>query len=732
MLEKQENKLRLSQDVFLFVCADRGGAAFVTEAIQHSDTTVVTVPEFQFNNCKPQGNVDLVDILRPQLFSRDLYDLKPPVTRSVDFFGREEVLKSLSTEVQYGMSHIGIFGLRKIGKTSLVNRVASLIRNRGWARIVHVDLQRVNAINPSGAYLLWHLGEALFDADRQLRRQSALRLFGRYELFSEIADQERVWELFDHDLRLSMSLNSSPIVLMMDEIERIYPTSPSSRWSQDFVRVWQLLRGIDQETPGRLRFVISGTNPRCVEDHAVLGVDNPIYSYFSINYLGPLARREATDLLESYGQKVGLQWSQGATLRASEDTGGHPALLRTYGSMMHKRFLPRSQVVSPSVEDAREIAQEFLVQQVPLLAQIVAILEDQYKDEFEILKTLTLGRVYEFQELAQAFPDDTAHLLGYGLCAVPARATNLEIRLLQTYLQERERATRAEIREGGAGSLVGTRIDDEYEILSLISGHGGYADVYKAARLSISPGEPKNAAIKVLRFGQLSMLEREVDVLQSLHHSNIVRVLGSGRLPEGQVYLAMEYLDGQSLRSFCTASTRPSEKRLLDWSMSLLDALSHMHPRQEDIRALRKATVGDEPTLQSILEARYGYVHRDIKPENVIITSRGPVLIDFNISVRASAPVATVSATPGYLPNVPLGGSWSPTVDLYQLGLTLLQVAAGAEYTGENRQDLMSIAQTYCSHRTVALLEGLLKADQGGFQTAFTARRSALAALAAL
>jgi hypothetical protein len=726
------DQVRLSRDVLIVFCLNSSVAKELSDAAKEIETTVAVLPEAALYNCRPQGSAELIEILRPRLYSRDLYDHKLPVTRSNDFFGRNAILDSLRREIRSGQSHIGIFGLRKIGKTSLVNRLGTALHNDGAVTVAHIDLQRVVAINPSAAYVLWHIGEALFDDNRRLQRSSLRRLFGLHEVFTDIPKPEQVWELFDHDIRVLMSIQTGPIVIILDEIERIFPTDAASVWAKDFVRLWQLLRGIDQETPGRMKFVISGTNPRCVEDHAVLGVDNPIYNYFTVSYLGPLQQSEGVELLSTYGRRMGLNWSANAMRRALEDTGGHPAILRTYASMMHRKFTPRNKPVTPDVDNAQEIAHDLLVQEGPLLAQIVAILEDQYRDEFEILNTLALGRVREFRELAREFPDDTAHLMGYGLCQTPTKATRLDIQLLQTYLQERERAQVKAVR-GGPPDFVGLVIDDEYEILSLVSGSGGYADVYKAARRGTSTtGSSGHAAIKILRYGKLSILEREVETLQAMSHPNIVQVLGSGRLPDGHVYLAMEYLEGQTLRSYCAASARPSEARLLNWTASLLDALFHMHPKTREIRAMRAKGATSEQSLQDLLEARYGYVHRDIKPENIVITSRGPVLIDFNISVRASSPVLTVSSTPGYLPYPPIGGSWSPTIDLYQLGLTLLQVAAGAEFTGDNIDDLLAMAADNCKPRTVAVLTGLLDAPSDGYQTAYTARRAAAAALDAL
>ncbi|GAB7005819.1 hypothetical protein JCM18899A_32920 [Nocardioides sp. AN3] len=549
-------------------------------------------------------------------------------------------------------------------------------------------------------------------------------MFGCYETYSEVPDRASVFELFDHDLRVVHERVNLPIIIMLDEIERMFPTSGDSLWRTDFIRFWQLLRGFDQERPGTLRFVISGTNPQCVESHAIFGEDNPIYSYFSTTYLGPFSQDEAGDLLRTYGARMGLEWQTAVVARAFSDTGGHPALLRTFASMMHRNSHPRRETVTPTVEDARDVSARFLTEQGPLLAQIVAILEDQYSDEFEILRILALGRVHEFREMAKAFSEDTAHLIGYGLCGQPDETTRVSSQLLQTYLQRRESLAKAPARTGSAVAMVGVEVDSRYLIESLISSDGGFADVYRAKNIRPSNGAPQTVALKVLRNGRLSVLEREVEVLQRFEHRNIVQFIDSGRLQDGAVYLAMEYLDGLTLRAYCEAATRPSEQRLMTWMTALLDALVHMHPKESQLRRLR-AESGTEESLQQLLESRYGYVHRDIKPENVIVSDRGPVLVDFNISSRVSVAVETVSATPGYLPPELIGTSWSPRVDIHQLGVTMLQAAAGDGLVESNRDDLVLVMRSTVSPKTADFIEKMMDTSSAGYQTAFTARRDA-------
>jgi len=709
------NEMRLAQDVIVVVTADPRGREIFEESATQAGITALVLTLSEARGLRPFGQREFDGVVRSRLYIRDLYDLKSPVTRSADFFGRSVVLTQIERELANG-SHVGLFGLRKIGKTSFINRLRESLRNRSAGHIAHVDLQRANAINPSASYLLWHIGEALADSNRRIRDIAQLRLFGRFDAFSDIPNPVSVFEMFDRDLKMVLDRTGQPITLILDEIERIYPQDRSSPWREEFVRLWQFLRGVDQEHPGLLRFVISGTNPQCVEHHAILGVDNPIYNYFSVQYLGPLTHIETTDLLMTYGQKMGLNWSAPAIDRAFNDTGGHPSLLRTYASMMHMKFATRTEAVTTRDVDAREIASQFLVRQGPLLSQIVAILEDQYEDEFEILSTLAQGKVHEFRELASTFPTDTAHLIGYGFCQEPGRAVRLSSGLLQTYLQRRSN-TRSLTTGQADSSLIGELVDGTYRVESLISSSGGFADVFRASHI----GDPdRYAAIKVLRQGKLSNVEREVELLQRYVHANIVKFYGFGRLPDERVYLAMEYLDGQTLESYCEAATKPPEHMLLTWAYSLLDALVTLHPKESELRRMRAQNVS---SVSELMEARYGFIHRDIKPENVIVVASRPVLIDFNISVSASTPVATVSATPGYLPVELLGPTWSPRVDLFQLGLTLIQVAAGHRFDGENRDDLIDVMRRSISAPASAFLERLSDKTGDGYLTAYTARQ---------
>ena len=100
----------------------------------------------------------LDDILAHWLFGRNFYDDRGPVVGD-HFFGRGREIAKLTDRALEGR-HSGVFGLRKIGKTSLLYAARDRLRSRANALSVFVDLQGA-ALGPPGADAAWHLGKGL-------------------------------------------------------------------------------------------------------------------------------------------------------------------------------------------------------------------------------------------------------------------------------------------------------------------------------------------------------------------------------------------------------------------------------------------------------------------------------------------------------------------------------------------------------------------------------------------
>ena len=196
-----------------------------------------------------------------------------------------------------------------------------------------------------------------------------------------------------------------------------------------------------------------------------------------------------------------------------------------------------------------------------------------------------------------------------------------------------------------------------YKIESLLD-KGGMSLLY----LGIHPETFEPIAIKVLSSKSVShpeMVERflrEAEIIELTNHPNIVKLFGHGKW-EGGVYIAMEFIQGISLRQMILQEAM-SLKRAIEVVIQIGHALTHLHA--------------------------HGIIHRDLKPENILLTAQGGVkVIDFGISqmyTEKEAPQrARALGTPVYMSpeqrDNPLEVSFS--TDVYALGVITYELVLG-------------------------------------------------------
>ena len=166
-----------------------------------------------------------------------------------------------------------------------------------------------------------------------------------------------------------------------------------------------------------------------------------------------------------------------------------------------------------------------------------------------------------------------------------------------------------------------------YEIRGLL-GTGGMAEVYRAHDTKLS----REVAIKVLPAAlaadaeRLSRFEREARAASALNHPNIVSIHEVGGI-DGISYIAMELVDGKTLRELLSSGPVPP-KKLLSLAAQAADGLAKAHAA--------------------------GIVHRDLKPENLMVTRDGFVkILDFGLAKLV--PIGFESAGGPNLPTVTRG-----------------------------------------------------------------------------
>ncbi len=204
--------------------------------------------------------------------------------------------------------------------------------------------------------------------------------------------------------------------------------------------------------------------------------------------------------------------------------------------------------------------------------------------------------------------------------------------------------------EVGEGSVL----DGRYRLLERI-GSGGMADVWLAEDSHLQ----RRVALKVLhrRFAQdrefVERFRREAEAAAGLQHPHVVAVFDRGDV-DGTYYIAMQLLEGRSLKQLIEAGLTPEQAAGL--VRQVLEAAGFAH--------------------------RHGIVHRDLKPQNAIVDAEGEVTVtDFGIA-RAGASEITqagsVMGTPHYLsPEQAQGLDVTTVSDLYSVGVILYEALTG-------------------------------------------------------
>ena len=201
-----------------------------------------------------------------------------------------------------------------------------------------------------------------------------------------------------------------------------------------------------------------------------------------------------------------------------------------------------------------------------------------------------------------------------------------------------------------------TIVDGRYRIISRV-GSGGMADVYCAEDLQLG----RRVALKLLhgRFAEdaefVERFRREASAAAGLQHQHVVSVYDRGD-HEGTYYIAMEYLEGRSLKQLIVDEAPLPPTYAIDLVTQILRAARFAHKR--------------------------GIIHRDLKPQNVIIDSEGRVKVtDFGIAKAGASDMTqtgSIMGTAQYLsPEQAQGLAVSAPSDLYSIGIILYEMLTG-------------------------------------------------------
>jgi WD40 repeat protein/serine/threonine protein kinase len=246
--------------------------------------------------------------------------------------------------------------------------------------------------------------------------------------------------------------------------------------------------------------------------------------------------------------------------------------------------------------------------------------------------------------------------------------------ILRTLLDLQSSSSNQSLLEGNVvADLVGPLHDSDsiligkqfgpYRVLSLL-GHGGMGSVWLAER--VDGLFARQVALKLIHPALMGKVmteraSREREILASLNHPHIARLIDAGFSDDSQPYLALEYVAGTTITEYCDEHRLPLHSRL-ELFRQVLNAVQYAHAHL--------------------------VIHRDLKPSNVLVTQDGQVyLLDFGIAKLLTEGKATETEltrvggralTPDYAaPEQIAGAPITTAADVYALGVIFYELLTG-------------------------------------------------------
>ena len=382
--------------------------------------------------------------LQERLYAADFFDRSGPV-EGKDFIGREKLLQDISQKLSAG-SHIGLFGLRKMGKTSIIKALIArshvLTPHMSW---VHVDLLAILPINRTATFLFHRIAEQIVaTVPRAVLTAVGCRVIGVPRRFSDIASTEaaiRAFERsFDEDLRAvlrHLKAEGKQLVLVLDEIEQLFPLPGQPEGFKGYDAFLQYVRGVAQEVGG-LSVLVVGVNSQISEaqffgatrhGHGSGGRrQNPMFAFFSTRYAEPMDTDDIKTMLRSLGKSSGVSFGHEAVDQIEHFVGGHPYLIRKYCSLLIRG---KERPVDVTREHVIAARQDFIRQESSVFAEMCQVVKEYYPEEFAVLHRVATEGGRPAESINNAI---LAHLAGCQLVAIHDGRVEIGTELLKEWL----------------------------------------------------------------------------------------------------------------------------------------------------------------------------------------------------------------------------------------------------------------------------------------------------------
>jgi tetratricopeptide (TPR) repeat protein len=302
-------------------------------ALRASDFNVMPIPLTLLDEGKIAGRVIPESLVLRKHLERflgrgyDPYNVRHPVSDVLNFFGREALARELIDNRLIAGQPIGLFGLRKMGKSSLMRYMQRLMPcPTAWLDLqAGVDLaalyERILRAWNNDATARFNVDLGL--QDTQLKSDDPSARF--FQLAQDALD------------KLDNQIPEARLAVFLDEIELIIPPADAEGpVLKRYLSLMRMLRGLVQED-GRVLFMVAGVDVSINRINRWGKEQNPLYQLLQEVCLPPLLKDDCIQMIRNIGRQVELSYADDAEICVARASGGHPFLARQLCSLAYKQ-----------------------------------------------------------------------------------------------------------------------------------------------------------------------------------------------------------------------------------------------------------------------------------------------------------------------------------------------------------------------------------------------------------
>lgn len=304
------------------------------------------------------------DLLQ-DFFSNDPFDVTGPVSDDARFFGRRTEALDIARQLRSGQIRSSL-GIRKIGKTSILNRILHEARSHHDCVCVMVDCSKDDVWEQTATELLSSISESVVAASTSTPRYAEV-----------VRTRSRNLALSDSRTSLLSAIEKTDgtVIIFFDEVDYITPGSPTAKeaWTTNFNPFWRNLRVVVQECARlekKLSLFVCGVSSKWFKEESVNGVENAVLSFIPEEYLSPLASNASTAMIRATSKVAGLTFDDATAEWIGNACGNMPYWTRKACSYIHRYIDVRDRPCNVPRETVERLIQDFVEVEGAAIAEV--------------------------------------------------------------------------------------------------------------------------------------------------------------------------------------------------------------------------------------------------------------------------------------------------------------------------------------------------------------------------